>query len=39
VQLTLAPRIPAMAGLRDRAAADAEAARARAVQLAGSLGS
>jgi FMN-dependent NADH-azoreductase len=33
VHLTLAPRIPAMAGLRDRSAADAEAARTRAVQL------
>lgn len=39
VQLTLATRIPAMAGLRARAAADAGAARARAVELAGSLGS
>jgi FMN-dependent NADH-azoreductase len=38
VQLTLAPRIPAMAGLVDRSVADAEAARARAVQLGSTLG-
>lgn len=38
VQLTLATRIPALAPMRDRAAADAVAARARAVELAGALG-
>jgi FMN-dependent NADH-azoreductase len=38
VQLTLAGRLPRLADRRDEAAADADAARARAVELAGSLG-
>jgi FMN-dependent NADH-azoreductase len=38
VQLTLATRIPAMAGLRERAAAEAGAALTRAVALARTLG-